>query len=173
MNNELLTLLPELILLEDYRGNWNAYLEAIYQSFHTDFIGNRPFFQNASIFVRYHPAFNNKGATFWHLISEGSQESDRIPDLRRCERICWPKAIIENSLSLDIKIWETFRPWKGQDQRRFHLALTDFSYLVVIAETTKGCDLITAYPVERLSNRNKLEQEFEGFSKQKKEGSAV
>src|SRR4030066_170192 len=46
-----------------------------------------------------------KEATFWHLISEGKSEKDRLPDLRRCERIRWPRPIIEHHDRLTIKFW--------------------------------------------------------------------
>ena len=173
MGSEFPSWLPELVLLENYKGNWNIYIEVIYKFFHKDFVESRPFFQNVPIFVRYHPSYEEKGVTFWHLISEGDQESERTPDLRRCERIRWPRSLIENANSLDIKIWETFRPWKNQKQRRINFALNNFGYLVVIAESSKGFNLITAYHLEKSHRREKLRREFESFSGQKKEGSAV
>lgn len=173
MDNEIPCWLPDLILFESYKGNWNAYVNAIYKHFHKDFVESRPSFQKFSIFARYHPPYEEKGATFWHLVSEGSQESERIPDLRRCERICWPRPIIENENSMEVKIWETIRAWKNQKQRRVNFALDNFSYIVVIAETRKGFDLVTAYHLEKSHRREKLRKEFEIFLEQKKEGSAV
>jgi len=41
--------------------------------------------------LKRHPMTQNKEATFWHMIQEGSVESERIPDIRRCERIRWPR----------------------------------------------------------------------------------
>ena len=88
--------------------------------------------------------------------------------LRRCERICWPRPMIENVNSMEVKIWETTRPWKNQKQRRINFALDNFSYIVVIAETRKGFDLVTAYHLEKSHRREKLRKEFESFSGQKK-----
>jgi hypothetical protein len=81
--------------------------------------------------------------------------------------------LIEHATSQDVKVWDSIRSWKNQKQRRINFALDDFCYIVVIAETQKGFDLITAYPVEREHRREKLRREFERFSEQKKEGSAV
>lgn len=172
MSENLPPWLPDLILFENYKGNWIAYINAIHEYFRNDFSEGRPSFRKAPVFARYHPPFEKKGATFWHLVSEGSNESERIPDFRRCERIRWPKSIIENANSVEVKVWETIRPWKNQKQRRINFALKDFSYIVVIAETRKGFDLITAYCVEKLAKREKLRKEFEIFQA-KKEGSAV
>jgi hypothetical protein len=173
MDDEMPSWLPPLILLEDYKGNWNTYINAVYQHFHKDFVESRPSFQRVPVFARYHPPYDGKGATFWHLVSEGIQESERIPDLRRCERIPWPRPIIESKGFMEVKVWETIRSWKGLKQRRINFALDNFSYIVVIAESQKGFDLVTAYHVEKLQRREKLRKEFENFSGQKKEGSAV
>jgi hypothetical protein len=164
--------LPDLILLEECKGNWATYINVVYEYFHKDFVENNPSFEKRPVLVRYHPAYEEKGATFWHLVSEGNQESERIPDLRRCERIRWPRPIIEQSNPLKIKIWETARPWKGQMQRRINLTLSNFSYIVVIAETKKGFDLVTAFFVKEPHRRDKFKREFESYIKQKKEGSA-
>ncbi len=173
MNDELYSWLPDLILLQDFKGNWNSYIDMVYQAYHEDFVKKRPLFQKTPIFVRYHPSYEEKGATFWHLVSEGIEESERIPDLRRCERIRWPKSMIEKANSGEVRVWESMRPWKGQVQRRINFALRDFSYIVVIAETSKGFTLVTAYHLEKIRRREKLKKEYEIFSEQKKEGSVV
>lgn len=166
---------PALILFEDYCGNWDLYIENIYKRYLGDFVERRSFFQGKQIFVRFKPSYQLKGATFWHLVSEGATESERLPDLRRCERIGWPRAIIENSLSeSEVAIWETTRPWKGQLQKRINLAFTDFSYLVVLGMRNKGrIDLVTAYPIDRKHEREKKMKECENYIRIKKEGAAV
>lgn len=173
MNDEIPAWLPSLILFEDYKGVWDLYINAVYKHFQKDFVESRPFFQGRPISVRFHPSYDGKGATFWHLVSEGSQESERIPDLRRCERILWPRPIIESKGFMNVKVWDTTRPWRGQNQRRVNIALEDFSYIVVIAENQRGFDLVTAYVVEKSYKRDKLRRECEIFLGQKKEGSAV
>ncbi len=166
------TWLPGLISLDQYKGSWELYSEAVHKEFIKDFVESKPIYEGKPIFVRYEPSYKLKGATFWHLVSEGTEESERIPDLRRCERIRWPRAIIENATSDDIKVWETTRTWKGQKQRRINFALDGFDYLVVIADS-RNFDLVTAYPVERSHSREKLRKEFEIFLGQKKGGAAV
>lgn len=173
MDDEVPYWLPDLILLETFNGKWNDYIDALYHQFYNDFVKDRPLYDNLPVFVRNQPTHEKKGATFWHLISEGSEESERLPDIRRCERISWPRALIEGGDIKEIKIWESFRPWKGQKQRRVMFSLKNFSYIVVLGETSKGYTLITAYPVEKSHQREKLKKEFEAISLQKKEGSAL
>jgi hypothetical protein len=76
--------LPPLVLFEDYQGNWDAYLEAIYGWFKQDFVDNKPVFQGQRIGLKRLPLSFGKEATFWHMNSEGDTEEDRIPDFRRC-----------------------------------------------------------------------------------------
>jgi len=164
--------LPALVLLENHRGSWDSYIDTIYSFYLQDFVIHRPYLNTIPVYVRYEPSHQLKGATFWHLVSEGAEESERLPDLRRCERIRWPRALIEHSLS-DVKIWESTRPWKNQQQTRINIALSDFSYLVVLAVKAKGLNLVTAFPIDRTHMREKKRKEYESFSKQKKEGAAV
>jgi len=43
----------------------------------------------------------------------------------------------------------------------------------VVGESSKGLDLVTAYPIERSHMREKKKKEFEAFSRKRKEGAAV
>ena len=99
--------IPELVLFDHYENNWDKYLMAIYKLFKEDFVYKKPLFRGMKLRIKRHPlADDGKEVTFWHLITEGRTENNRIPDLRRCERIRWPKPIIEHSKFPKIKIWE-------------------------------------------------------------------
>lgn len=87
--------LPPLVLFTDYGGNWNRYVEALYSYFKQDFVDSSPSFRGTQLALKRHPMEHGKEATFWHLISEGQVEDKRVPNLRRCERIRWPRPIIE------------------------------------------------------------------------------
>lgn len=172
MDEAVLDWLPGLILFEDYNRQWNEFLEAVYSAFHGDFVAKRPLFQGVAVYTRYHPAYEGKGATFWHLISEGKEEEERIPDFRRCERIRWPRALIECNDAVRVKVWETGRGRNKQKEKRVICALEDFSYVVILALSGKHYRLITAYNVEYKNRRDRLRKEYEDFLRQKKEGSA-
>src|SRR5215831_7742072 len=103
--------LPDIIPLEDYGGDWNRYLEAVYECFRHDFKDRQRqlVFRGRPVGTRYHPAYENKDYSFWHLIQEGQVEEERTPDFRRCERIGWIRAIIENSGDPRVKVWENER----------------------------------------------------------------
>lgn len=92
-------------------------------------------------------------------------ESERLPSLRRCERIRWPCAIITafNSQNENVKYWRNQR----KNEERVVLALEDFSYVVILADRGEYVLLWTAYCVERQHQRDKLRREYEAYLNRK------
>jgi hypothetical protein len=159
--NDLPEWLPPLVYLQDYDGNWDRYLIAIYAYFRRDFIESKPSFQGKNLAVKRHPFIQGKEATFWHFISEGDNEEERVPDMRRCERIRWPRPVIETGGEPEVKIWENER----REERRICLWLENQEYLVVLAKRQNYILLWTAYMVTRPHQKRKLQQEYEAFKK--------
>ena len=153
--------LPPLVLLATYGGEWEKYLKALYSFFKQDFIDSRPSFRGSKVAHKRLPVIEGKEATFWHLISEGNVEQDRLPDIRRCERIRWPRPIIERCDEGVIKIWENER--KGQ--KRICLWLENHDYLVILAERKEYVLLWTAYLVTEPHRKRKLMKEYEEYKK--------
>ena len=147
--------LPDTVLLTDYAGNCLDYVEAIYKVFHRDFIESKPFFRGLQVKCRRDPLSEGKEAAFWHCIQEGAEEAERTPDLRRCERIGWVRAVIENSEDPRIKVWQTRRK---RDQR--FCLWYDEEYLVVLGKRRDYYQLITAYVTDRNHTRRKLRKDF-------------
>ena len=148
--------LPDLLLLKDHGGDWERYEDALYAVFRRDFLLSRPTFRGNALGLKRHPLFKNREATFWHFISEGKVEDDRTPDLRRCERIAWPRAVIEAVDSGRVSCWEQTR--KGE--RRFILAIEDFGYIVILAERRGYLLPWTAFCVEHEHRRRKFRKDF-------------
>ena len=153
--------LPSLVLFSHYDGNWEKYVEVLYKYFKQDFIQKRTSFQGIQIRLKRYPLSQGKEATFWHLISEGETEENRIPDLRRCERIRWPRPMIINFKDSQIKLWKNQR----RGETRVCLWLEDQEYIVILAER-KGYNLLwTAYMVTENHRKRKLQKEFENYHK--------
>lgn len=150
--------LPELILLEDFGGDWDAYFKAVHEVFDQDFGRSRPDFRGKRMGLKRHPLIEGMSATFWHMVSEGRGETERLPDLRRCERIAWPMAILK-AVDLDdrVLVWAERDPRRGT---KVLLALPDFSYLVVVDDRGDYVLPWTAYPVEREHSRRKLAKRY-------------
>lgn len=157
--------LPPLVLLEDSQGDWPRYLEALYGYFVADFVSSRPSWPGKRVGLKRFPEYQGKGATFWHFISEGSEEAERLPDMRRCERIRWPRPLMEMFDETPPAADSTIRWWKSRRGKNesYVLALADFSYVVVVADRGDFVLPWTAYCVEREHRQNKLRKEFEAY----------
>lgn len=155
--------LPKLILFSEYGNEWGKYEIALYTFFCQDFVDSKPVFQGTKVSVKRFPLTKGKEVTFWHLLSEGDVEEDRLPDLRRCERIRWPRPIIDNSddQTCGIKIWENTR----RGEKRICIWLEQHDYLVVLAKRNNYVLFWTAYPVVQSHRKKKLQKEYEEYQK--------
>lgn len=149
--------LPELIRLQDHGNSWESYVEELYRYFRRDFVASHPVFEGKRLGLKARPLYQDKEATFWHFITEGEIEHERLPDLRRCERIRWPRPLIEACGTPRVKSWKN----KRGTETRTVIALNDFSYVVVLAERRNYVLPWTAYCVERTHRREKLRKEYE------------
>ncbi|MBN1320722.1 MAG: hypothetical protein JXA87_07775 [Thermoleophilia bacterium] len=103
-------------------------------------------------------------AGFWHLISDGLVEDERLPDLRRCERIAWPRPMIEADGTEQVNVWlSRGEAWKRGS--RVAIALRDFSYVAILEYAGNHMLLVTAYLVEHDHRREKLRRQFEADKK--------
>jgi hypothetical protein len=148
--------LPDLVTLRDCDGDWPKYLAMIYEHFCNDFVRSKPAYTGKRFALKRHPVSQGKEATFWHLISEGKNEEERTPDMRRCERIRWPRPMIEAIKSDCVCVWRNTR---GRNERIL-IAVDDFSYVVVLDDRAEYVLLWTAYSVEHDHQRRKFQKEY-------------
>lgn len=151
--------LPSLVLFNDYNGNWDIYVEAVYSWFKNDFVDSKPVFQGRRLGLKRYPLTDGKEATFWHMTQEGHIEDERTPDLRRCERIRWPKPVIENDADSHIKIWRNQR----RREERVCLWFEKEEYLVILADRGEYILPWTAYLVRQPHRQRKLQKEYEAY----------
>jgi hypothetical protein len=151
--------LPELVLLEDVDGVWTAYLERVYSIFSSDFIKNRVLYKNKVVSIRKYPITDGKEQAFWHLISDGGVEDERVVDIERCKRIRWPKPVIETTDLSDYWVWENQRG----SEKRILLYIHEERYLVVLGVRNGYFLLCTAYFVEQNHRHIKLYNEYSAF----------
>lgn len=158
--------LPELLLFEDSDGNWGEYIELLHEKFLDDFHRSPPTWPGKRVGLKRHPEYAGKSATFWHMISEGSTEADRTPDLRRCERIPWPRPLIGEFDDMPAGTGRSRIIWwkesRGKEER-YLLALSDFSYVVVVVDRGDYVLPWTAFTVEYTNRREKFRKVYEAF----------
>lgn len=92
----------------------------------------------------------------------GQLQKERLPDFRRCERICWPGAILREGEGERVVVWRERRP----DGLRLVHALSDFSYMVALSiRSGTKLFLATAFPVELSWRRDRLRKQYERYLK--------
>ncbi|MEX0684361.1 MAG: hypothetical protein WD267_04155 [Balneolales bacterium] len=156
--------LPDLIELNDSGGNWNRYIEAVYEAFKKDFVLNKPSFRGQKLGLKHHPAVNGKAYTFYHMTHSGRDEANREPDLRRCERIPWAKPTIEQCDKWNLKVWEQKR--NGELRICIWLELQNEPDYIIILNKRKGYFLPwTAFVMEYEHEKKKKQREYEKWLK--------
>lgn len=147
--------LPEALRYSDFNGKWDKFLVAIYNIFENDFKHSTPDYNGYPV-IHDNRIEDRKEAAFWHIISSiDSKTSQRLPDLRRCERIPWCKPVIENNSDPKISTWEN----KRKRETRLSLWLEELDYLIVLKQLSRVMVLVTAYCTDREHTRRKLRKE--------------
>ncbi len=155
--------LPELVCCNG--KNWVQIVEEIYPIFARDFIDTKPTVDGMQVRLREAPLLDGKERTFWHFVSESFTDAQpRIPDLARCERIAWVRAIIDHATDRRLRRWEQNR----NGDINLAIALPDFSYVVILGRRQAGETsyllALTAYCVEKERRREKLRKEWQAFT---------
>lgn len=147
--------LPTIIPFSDY-GDWKEYQDVLYEIFKKDFIDTKPIFQDKQVNYRKHPMEGKYEHAFIHLTHKdefhNSQDpNERLPDLRRSERISWNRKIIENYNCNEncincnkVRYWEQYY----KNNVRVYLLFEDVKFMVVIEKRKSYNLLITGYYIE-------------------------
>ena len=150
---------PDLLLLEDFDGDWETYVEELYCIFIKEIARAGILFQNLEVSCLRHPETRGRWKSFWHLIQEGNIEDERTPEFRRCERLRWVPWVIKNAgTHPEIDEWSNER--RGETNT---LLWYREEYLVVLSKKQNFWLLKTAYPTERNHTIRKLKKERDGF----------
>lgn len=148
---------------------YNEYENKLYEIFLNLYEQNGMFYKNIPVKMKHYPPDYGEKSGFYHLICENYQhtgdESDRKPNLKRCERIKWPIKIINNCSETcnNLLIWENERHGK----QNILLFCPELDYLVVLSKRNDYVLLTTAYPVEYSHRKNKLIKEYKEYHKNK------
>lgn len=160
--------LPDLITLADYKGRWEDYIDGLYVLFVDDFVEGAPTLNDKPIvFRRGGEPYEGKEWAFWYLTCDHPrgyrEEEDWETNLRRCERISWIRPLIAGYEygATDVVGWIQIR--RGQE--RLAIALDDFSYIVILRDTSSEFLLITHFFVVEEHERRRYEREYLAYKK--------
>jgi len=168
-NNEVE--LPELLLLADHGGDYEQYIEAVYAVFKQDFITRKCKFRGEVLRLKWHPIFQEKAYTFYHVTHEGEDEANRTPDLRRCERMPWALPTVEQCDAWNLRIWPQVRQGKGGTKNRLCIWLQmeeEADYIVILDIRDRYKLLWTTFVPEYPHEKRKKQKEYEAWLKTQK-----
>jgi hypothetical protein len=154
---------PKIIELDDYGGEYQPYEDAVYNVYQESFESKQFFYNGKRIAHKRYPMYKGKSGTFWHIISSGEAEADRLPDLRRYERVSWAAFILGYCCDNCDKILEWRNERKGK--KRVLLWCRDIDYVVILDDRDEYYIFWTAYPVTYGHTRKKLYREYSEYIK--------
>lgn len=154
--------LPKIITLVEHGGDYHSYINAIFEVFDKDFNKHKTKFGSHTLNYKYHVAFQNRAYTFYHMTHKGNVETERIPDLRRCERMPWARPTIERAEEFNLKFWESER--KGKSRVCIWLDVSNGDDYFVILEVRKECVLLwTAFYADYSHEVRKKQKEYNNW----------
>lgn len=156
-------IMPPLMLLEDFDGDFSQYMEAVYAIFKRDFVDSKPNWEGKRFALKKYPMEFGKEHTFYHITHEGDEEENRKPDLRRMERIAFPRVMIDHVSHPILKVWQNIRG----DKHNILILHEEEKYLIVLREHEDYVLLWTAYYIEYSNRMRRLVKEYEEFIKSK------
>ena len=163
MIEEMDLIFPDLIYFKDYSGDFKNYFKAIYAVFENDFIKSQPEYEGLKVSAQKHPEVDGIHRTFYHITHAGEDEQEREPDIRRMERIRFPKFVITNCSHSQLLVWEKNI---GRDDR-IHLLNEEERYFVVLTKRKKYLLFWTAFYIENNHTLKKKMKEYETYKKAK------
>ncbi len=154
--------LPDLVSFPNCK--MVEYEDKLYSFYTDDFIKAKVIFQKVPLYIRKYPMIDSKEYTFWHIIQERVLDKNgnicaEGPDFKRCERIRWPKPILEHVDSDgNIKIWKNHR------KNKIHICIWfNDEYLIILKENKPFNAFITGYPTFEYNRIKDLEREYNEY----------
>ena len=156
--------LPSKIVLTDFGGNYASFIDALYEVFRKDFIDDKTCFGSYKISLKFHPLFQGRAYTFYHITHKGEDEANRIPDLRRCECLPWANPVIENTEKWKLRFWMQYR------QKGIRICIwldneDDIDYFIILDVRKTYILLWTSFVAEHSHEKNKKEKEYSQWAK--------
>ena len=147
----------------------------LYQFFCRDFVTNRTHL-NGTIYINPRSWLKEDGKErdFWHLTSrdekyhvrEGNRyvvKKERVPDLRRSERIEWVKRIITQHNHQEIKFFYHRETNKKKDIR-LYLWAYDSDFVVILQKLGKSKSfLVTSFYIDYQQKRDLFNRRYDSY----------
>ncbi|MBU0537573.1 MAG: hypothetical protein KKG00_05325 [Bacteroidetes bacterium] len=151
--------LPDIICLEDHDNDPEKYLGHLFSIYEKDFVNGTSLTFGGNRVLTATNIIDGKPSTFIHVTTEEQGAATRTVDLRRCERMCWIRPIIENSDLDDILIWENTRGSGKKLKKNVILFFEKGDFVIILLELKNVYYIVSAYHV-RPHTKEKLLREY-------------
>ncbi len=129
-----------------FGGDMHLYKKALYDIFKRDFVENKVYHRGKKVDIIHEKLFEGKERSFWHIISEGEEDVNRVPITWRSEVLPWAKPLIqEDGNCSEHREWKKYHDKTKRD--RYYIWCTSLNFLVILEDRTSHYKLISAYPV--------------------------
>jgi hypothetical protein len=147
--------LPSMVCVNPWT---NETLDMLYAIFKRDFKDSQPVYEGKAVWFFLNME-GGKEAIFWHMTSrEDKDTGQRLPDLRRSERLPWVRPMIDNSNEPEILAWDYE---EGDRTTRSYVWLKDHDFLVLMKKYKSGTRrLITSYFIDQPHTRRNLRKKY-------------
>jgi hypothetical protein len=128
--------------------------EDLYAIFTRDFKHTRPTLDGHEVWF-YPELEDGIEKIFWHLTHRDNDAAgERLPDMRRCERLPWVRCILDNVAKPDILLWD-YRESDGDIHT--YIWLKDYDFVVILKKYRRGNRrLLTSFYIDYESKRRNL-----------------
>lgn len=133
--------------------------DSLYVVFRRDFINNQPNYRGYVVFI-FPEQEDGKEKIFWHLTSRDDKETgERLPDLRRSERLPWVRPMIDNTLQPEVWDWDYE---EGDGTIKTYVWLKDFDFVVILKKYDNGNRrLVTSFWLEYSNTKKKMQEKYD------------
>lgn len=133
--------------------------ERLYQIFEQDFKVTQPVYDLQAVWF-FPEMEDGKEKIFWHLTSrDDKQAGERLPDLRRCERLPWVRPMLEHPDQPEVLAWDHD---EGDGTIKTYVWLENDDFVVIMKKYPNGGRrLITSYWLEYDHAKRKLRKKYE------------
>jgi hypothetical protein len=152
--------LPAIISVSPWGANT---YDALYEVFERDL--KSAYLTYLGYNVWFYPDTEEEGkeTIFWHLTTREDRDNppDRLPDLRRCERLHWIRLLIERCPDRDGHILDWDHE-EGDGSIKTYIWLQHHDFLIILKKLPDGRRrLITSYHLDNAHQRNKTRKKYE------------
>lgn len=159
--------LPPIITLDDFYGDFEKYDNYLYHEiFLKELYDYKVHFRGKLVALKTFPLYNDREDSYFHLTCKNfdKKSQERLPDLRRSERLCWLRPSIETDHTQLCNqscflVYE--RPYKSNT--RICLLNPVDRYFIVLEERKNYYLLVTAFYIDYDNVLEKKLKEYHKF----------